>query len=109
MKYLCFLCAIVLSFSFPAFSNSNNLIQNRQTEVLSDLFDLLVQHQINSEVAIEKSVNALLKSYPEKIESVLTIAVAKYPKEYKQIICGALRAEPALTSDVINIILNSNF
>ncbi len=108
MKSLCFLFTIILSFSFPAYSNSDNLIQVRQNEVLVDLFDQLMKRQINAEMAIEKSVKALLKRYPEQIESVLKIAIAKYPQEYRQIMCGALRAEPALTSDVIEIILNSN-
>ena len=108
MKYLCILFTVALSFSFSVYSNPNSLVKVRQDKVLTALFDQLVKRQMNSEMAIEKSVNALLESYPELIDSVLKIAITKYPKEYKQIMCGALRAEPALTSDVIDIILKSN-
>lgn len=106
MKYL--LLLISFGFSFPVYSITNDPMYSRQTAVLSSLFDQLVKHQINPENAIEKSISALLKSYPEQIESVLTIAITKYPHNFKQIMCGALRAEPALTSDVIDIILKSN-
>lgn len=108
MKYLCFLLFVNLSLSFSASSTQSMQFQSRQIEILSNLFGQLIKHQINSEKAIEKSITSLLKSYPEQIESVLKIALLKYPQEYKQIICGALRAEPALTSDVISIILSSN-
>ena len=108
MKSLLFLCIISLSLSFSAYSEQSSFIQKRQTAVLSNLFDQLIQREMNSEMAIEKSVNALLESYPEQISLVLQIAINKYPLEYKQIICGALRAEPALTSDVIDIVLQSN-
>ncbi len=108
MKYLCFLFTIVFSFSFPAYSTSDSLIQTRQNEVLSDLFDQLIKRQTNTNMIIEKSVYALLKSYPEQIDSVLKIAITKYPLKYRQIMCGALRAEPALASDVIDIVLRSN-
>jgi len=108
MKYLCLLFTIALSLSFPVHSTNSNPIKNRQEIILTDLFDQLVKRQINSEMAIEKSVNALLERYPEQIDSVLKIAITKYPQEYKQIMCGALRAEPALTSDIIDIILRSN-
>ena len=108
MKLLPLLCLIGFLFSFAANSTAYSLKQTRQIAVLSTMFDQLIHRQINSEMAVERSVNALLRSYPEQIASVLKIAVAKYPQEYEQIICGAIRAEPALTSDVIDIILRSN-
>lgn len=108
MKYVNCLVVFVLIFSLPSHSNSGNSLHSRQTQVMTDLFDQLIKRQINSDMAVEKSVNALLTSYPEKIQTVLNIAINKYPSEYKQIICGALRAEPALTSDVIDIVLRSN-
>ena len=108
MKYPCIVLSIILSFSFPAYATPNSAIKVRQEKVLTDLFDQLVKRQIDSKMAIEKSVNALLESYPEQIDVVLKIAISKYPQEYKQIMCGALRAEPALTTDVVNIILKSN-
>jgi hypothetical protein len=108
MKLLPFLCLIGLLISLTVNSNPHSLKQTRQTIVLSTMFDQLMHRQINPDMAVERSVNALLKRYPEQITPVLNIAVAKYPQEYEQIICGAIRAEPALTTDVINIILRSN-
>lgn len=108
MKYICVLFTIVLTISFSLHSTPYNSLENKQEKVISNLFDQLVQHQINSNMAIERSVNALLKSYPEQIDIVLKVALSKYPQEYKQIMCGALRAEPALASDVITILLKSN-
>ena len=108
MKYLCVLFTVVLSLSFSLHSTSYNSIEDRQEKVISNLFDQLVQRQTNTSLSIERSVNALLKSYPEQIDIVLKVALAKYPQEYKQIMCGALRAEPALASDVITILLQSN-
>ena len=108
MKYSYVLLTIVLSLSFPLHSTSYNSLKHRQEEIISNLFDQLIQNQINASFSIERSVNALLKSYPEQIDIVLKVALAKYPQEYKQIMCGALRAEPALASDIITILLRLN-
>lgn len=108
MKYLTVVFTIILSISAPLHSTPYNSLDNRQEKIISNLFDQLVQRQINSSIAIERSVNALLKNYPEQIDIVLKIALEKFPQEYKQIMCGALKAEPALASDVIAILLQAN-
>ena len=108
MKYIYILLTIVISLSFSSHSTTSyNSLENRQERVISDLFDQLVEHQVNPSFAVERSVNALLKRYPEQVDVVLKVALAKFPQEYRQIICGALRAEPALTSDVISTLLQS--
>lgn len=108
MKYLFVLFIFVVSISFPSLSTSYNSLSDRQERVIVNLFDQLVKKQVNPSLAIERSVNALLKSYPEQIDIVLKVALRKYPQKYKQIMCGALRAEPALASDVISILMKSN-
>ncbi len=80
MKYLCFILLVGLGSSFPAYSIPSNTIKLRQIEILSNLLEQQIKHQINPpNNALEKSISALLKSYPEQIESVLTIAIKKYP------------------------------
>ncbi len=108
MKYLVVLLFLSFSISLSAKSTPNFSISVQQEQVISDLFEQLVKHQIYPATAIERSVTILLKSYPEKIDTVLKVAIDKYPHEYRQIMCGAVRAEPALTSDVVEIISNAN-
>lgn len=109
MKYILVFCSIIFFQSIATESQSSEyLIKKRQTEVLTHMFDQLVERQIPSERSVELSVTALLKNYPEQIVPVLNIAISKYPNDYEQILCGALRAEPALTSDVIDLILQNN-
>jgi len=108
MKYLVVLLCITFSINLSAKNPANFSVPLQQEQFIADLFEQLVKRQVNSSVAIERSVSTLLKNYPEKIDIVLKVAINRYPDEYKQIMCGALRAEPALTSDVVEIMLNAN-
>lgn len=108
MKYFVVLLFMTFSITLFAKQTDNFSASIQQEQIISQLFDQLVNRQLHRDYNIERSVSSLLKNYPEQIDTVLKVAIEKYPHEYKQIICGALRAEPALTSDVVETMLNSN-
>ena len=111
MKYLVVILLFVTLTPVYIQAHQANQVSSFSTEqkrVMTNLFDQLMKRQVNSAIAVERSVSSLIKNYPEKINLILAVAIHKYPHEYKQIICGTLRAEPALTSDVIEVILNSD-
>ena len=67
----------------------------------------ILHQQVKRHISIQNSVSTILTRFPEKVESVLKIALRKYPSEYRQIMVGAMNAEPVLACEVIKILLKA--
>ena len=88
---------IGITFTCTAIEN----IESKQNALIKQLIENLVQKNIS----VQESVSSLLQRYPEKVDSVITIALQLYPKQYRQILIGTIQAEPALTAPAVaNII-----
>jgi len=68
----------------------------------------ILHQQVKRNVSIQSSVSAILTRFPEQVDSVLKIALRKYPTKYRQIMIGAMNAEPVLACEVIRIVLKAN-
>jgi len=68
----------------------------------------ILHQQVKRHVSIKNSVSSILTRFPEKVDSVLKIALKKYPTEYRQIMIGAMNAEPVLACNVIEVVLKAN-
>lgn len=94
-----YLLVILIGVTFTCTAIEN--IEAKQKVLIKQLIENLV----NKNISIKKSVSSLLQRYPEKVDTVITVALQLYPKQYRQILIGAIQAEPALTaSAVANII-----
>lgn len=78
------------------------------TEKQESFIAKLLTQQVNQQISVKRSVSALLNRSPEKVESVVKVALDLYPYEYEQIIQGAIEAEAALTCDVIKVVIDSD-
>jgi len=67
----------------------------------------ILHQQVKQHISIQKSVSSILTRFPEKVDSVLKIALKKYPSDYRQIMIGAMNAEPVLSCEVIEILLKA--
>ena len=95
---------LLLLVSINSTSYAMESIENRQDDMISSL----LFQQVQQNISIENSVNALIKRFPEKAEIILTFAIDKYPTEFKQIITGTIHAEPALAATVVALVLHAN-
>lgn len=78
-------------------------IENRQEDMISSL----LTQQVQQNISVENSVNALVKRFPEKAEIILKFALENYPEKYKEIITGTIHAEPALSAIVVAAVLHA--
>ncbi len=62
----------------------------------------LLEKHVDKNISVERSVSSLLKSYPAGEELILDTAFTKYPDNYKQIIRGALNANPNYSEDNVD-------
>lgn len=88
-------------FSVQAFAQTNT--EKKQKRIVAGFF----AQQVKKNHSVGRSVNAMLKRYPEHVDLVVPIALDLYPRKYKQIITSAIHAEPALACDVIIAAVNS--
>lgn len=61
----------------------------------------LMKQQVKQQISVKKSVSSILKRYPEQIDSVLNVAIDLHPNKHKEIMLGALDAEPVFACNVI--------
>lgn len=94
MQYL-FIFLLLSSISFSSFANEDATYKQ-------ELFiSKLMKQHVKQQISVQKTVSSILKRYPEKIDSVLNVALELYPKKHKEIMLGALHAEPVLACNVI--------
>ncbi len=98
-KFSLLLILVVINFTSYAMES----IENRQEDMIS----LLLTQQVQQNISIENSVNALIKRFPEKADIILKFALEYYPHKYKEIISGTIHAEPALSATVVAAILQA--
>lgn len=63
----------------------------------------LLEQQVKQQNSIKSSVSSILTRYPEQVEVVVNVALELYPNEYRQIMSGALAAEPVLSCYVVHL------
>lgn len=81
---------------------------NAETELkTNDFIANLISQQVEKNIALDKSIRALLVRFPEQVESVLYTAFSLYPDRYTEIINGAITAEPVLSCNVIHVALQA--
>jgi len=68
----------------------------------------ILNQQVKQHISLKNSVSAILTRFPEQVELVLDVALEKYPHKYKDIMLGAMSAEPVLACEVIEIVLKAN-
>lgn len=68
----------------------------------------ILKQQVRNQLSIKSSVSSILTRFPEEVDSVLKIALREYPSEFRQIMIGAINAEPVLACDVIDFMLKEN-
>lgn len=101
MKYL---CAFLLLCCISVGSYAKEDVTNKQELFITKL----MKQQVKQQISVKKSVSSILKRYPEKIDSVLNVALELYPDKHKEIMLGALHAEPVLACNVIeHFLMNS--
>lgn len=78
--------------------------EDRQDKLITQL----LSQQVNQQISLVNSVSAILARYPEKVDAVIHASLDLYPTRYKEILVGAMRAEPVLACEVLAIFLNEN-
>jgi hypothetical protein len=68
----------------------------------------LINQQTKQQISIRKSISSLLMRYPDQIDKVVTVALGIYPEAYKQIMLGAIDAQPVFACKVIEHVLDNN-
>lgn len=101
MKYL-FVCLLLSCISLGV------LAKDPAREKQDVLITKLLNQQVRQHISIQNSVSSILKRYPEKVDAVLNAALATYPDDYRQIMLGAISAEPALACDVVEKVIKAN-
>ena len=79
-------------------------IKEKQERIITQL----LQQQVSQHIPLKKSVSAILTRYPESVDTVIDVSLDLYPNRYKEILLGALRAEPVLTCQALELMLNAN-
>jgi len=95
------LLLILAGINFTSYAMES--IENRQEDMISSL----LTQQVQQNISIENSVNALVKRFPEKADIILKFALENYPNKYKEIITGTIHAEPALSAAVVAAVLHA--
>jgi hypothetical protein len=72
------------------------------------LITKILSQQVKKHRTIQSSVHSLLSRYPEKVDIVMSVAFKRYPGQYRQIMLGALSAEPVLACNVIENAIKAN-
>lgn len=101
MKYFCIL-ALLSCISTGSFAKDD--IASKQELFITQL----INQQTKQQISVQKSISSILTRYPEQIEIVLKVALDLHPEQYKQIMIGALNAEPVLACNVIEHFLKEN-
>lgn len=101
MKYI-FILSLLSCISIGSFAKDD--VSKKQEVFLTQL----INQQTKQQISIRKSISSILARYPEQVDKVLTISLALHPKEYKQIMLGALDAEPVHACNVMELFLNEN-
>ncbi|WP_448568008.1 hypothetical protein [Thalassotalea ganghwensis] len=79
-------------------------IKEQQEKLVSQL----LKQQVSQQIPLKKSISAILSRYPESVDTVIEVSLDLYPNRYKEILLGALRAEPVLTCQALELMLNAN-
>jgi len=101
MKYI-YILALLSCISTGSFAKDD--VTNKHELFITQLLN----QQTKQQISVKRSVSSILTRYPEQVDVVLKVALMLHPKEYKQIMIGALDAEPVLACNVIELFLKEN-
>ena len=68
----------------------------------------LITQQTKQQISVRKSIKSILSRYPEQIDKVLSIALTLHPEDYKQIMLGAIDAQPVFACNVMEHVLEQD-
>lgn len=103
MKYLSILILSLLSVISFSSSAQDGLSKKQELFITQ-----LIQQQTKQQISVRKSVSSVLARYPEQIDKVLKVSFTLHPKEYKQIVLGAIDAQPVFACNVIEHALEND-
>lgn len=103
MKYFCgFILSLLSIISVSSFAQ-DKLLKKQEMFITQ-----LISQQTKQQISVRKSISSVLSRYPEQIDKVLNVAFTLHPTQYKQIVLGAIDAQPVFACNVIEHALKND-
>ncbi|RUO76548.1 hypothetical protein CWI84_11545 [Idiomarina tyrosinivorans] len=99
--------AMTSVYSVHAIATSATIISPPQqyNQKLAHTYSNMLEGHLAQNFSIYRSVRILLSNYPEHVNEIVAAAIKKQPQATPGIVNAAMRTEPALTEDTLNVAL----
>lgn len=95
---------LALILIFFAISSEASLQASAENDTLRKAF---FKRQVKQNVSVGRAMRSIASHYPQEAASFVEIALELYPEKHREIIFGAISAQPAATQNIVQAALDS--